>query len=452
MEKIAVLFPSSDEFFVMPSLRWVAEYYACMRSEVFEPVLFWQRGFMDFGELALERPAKTKTQWCILRCNPIGLRRFEGLRHALARNGYRLAFHDGWCDHYRTSHDNSLSTLLRPETVIPYQNEYGPSCSKRGSWLPGGDSYRRRLPMVAAISAFTFPTTVSSLALAGFELLILDVEEGTFNVSCDEVERVAGSIGLLAPTHFLGFPCDLERISELAGRHGFLVLQDACETMGMRIAGKDAFSYGDITTLSFYHPHHMSSYGGGAVITLSQDDFLLADSVAHWGRNCKCHVDESLCKVPEGPAHQFTYERLGVNVEMSELNASFGRWQLRSWDEMEAKRRRNYAILRDRLRDKEGIQVWDAPDVGRSAFVFPVRLCNGMNVTDAWRILKAEGIEIRTLMGGVSNEQVAFREILDSATLRIAHVMAETTFFVGIHQTLPEEDVRHVAKTLSAFL
>lgn len=284
---------------------------------------------------------------------------------------------------------------------------------------------------------------------------IADVEPGGFNISPDalrEMEKEGTFPTLVAATHFLGFPFQLQEIAEMVHSHGGYLLQDGCETLGMEVGGASAFKYGDIFTWSFYHPHHMSSYGGGGVITLDQEDYLLVDSIAHWGRSCKCHVDPGLCQVPEGPAHQFTYERLGVNVEMSELNACFGRWQLRDWDSMEAKRQRNYRILYEALKDVKHLKVWEEPKIHSSAFVFPVRLLDGKTIYDAYRILLAEGIEIRTLMGGVSNEQKAFSEVLGSELQKNAHEVALTTFFVGIHQTLPEEDVRAVAEKLKALL
>ncbi len=311
------------------------------------------------------------------------------------------------------------------------------------------------LPMTAAVSAFTFPTTISSLVLAGFDVRIVDTEEGGFNISLEALEEMAENGGLpslVTATHFLGFPMKVREMADLVHRHGGFLLQDGCETLYMETDGALAFEYGDIFTWSFYHPHHLSSYGGGGIITLNQDDYLLADSTAHWGRSCKCHVDKALCRVPEGPAHQFTYERLGVNVEMSELNACFGRWQLRRWDEFEEKRLRNYRILYNELRNADHLRVWKAPDINGSAFVFPVQLTDGRTVHDAYRILAAEGVEIRTLMGGVSNEQQAFVRLLGSEVQPHAHEMAKTTFFVGIHQTLPEEDVRIVAKKLKELL
>lgn len=305
-------------------------------------------------------------------------------------------------------------------------------------------------PMTAVASGFTFPTTISALLMAGFEVKLIDVEPEGFNLSVDRLMDEPVPPSLIALTHFLGFPCDMNRICEYAHNKGALILQDACETLNLTTSnGIPYFSLGDITTWSFYHPHHLSSYGGGAVITLNQEDFILSDSIAHWGRACKCHIDERLCSVPDGPAHQFTYERLGVNVEMSELNACFGRWQLRNWSIIEEKRKQNYAILYNRLKDCPNLKVWAMPRIGGSPFVFPVMLRNGMTIYDAYRILSAQGIEIRTLMGGATCKQEAYLGKITFDDQMNTLAMTDKTFFVGIHHTLSSENVEFVADAIA---
>lgn len=301
-------------------------------------------------------------------------------------------------------------------------------------------------PLTAAISAFTFPTTVSALLLAGFTLTVVDTEPGGFNIDPNALQNLTPLPSVLAITHFLGFPCAIEQICALATEKGSYVLQDACETLGMKIKNRPIHHYGDLTTWSFYHPHHLSSYGGGAVLSLTEEDYILTDSVAHWGRACRCHIAPHKCLVPEGPAHQFTYERLGVNVEMSELNACFGRWQLQQWEQIEQARLIRYNLLYSTLQHVPTARTWKAPEVEASPFVFPIQLTDGRCLNDIFPQLKAEGIEIRTLMGGVCSEQAAFSHL--QAALPNAQELARTTFFVGIHHTLPVEDVQHVASRL----
>ena len=307
-------------------------------------------------------------------------------------------------------------------------------------------------PLTAFASAFTFPTTISSLLLAGFSIHLIDVEKGGFNMNLNVLEQISDVASVIAVTHFLGFPCDMKRVCKFAIEHDCFVLQDACETFNTISLLREEDQYyrlGDITTLSFYHPHHLSSYGGGAVICANKEDYILCDSIAHWGRDCKCHIDESLCTNPDGPAHQFTYERLGVNVEMSELNACFGRWQLHQWDFIESKRRHNYATLYRGLCNNTNLKVWPVAAGEPSRFVFPIQLTNGMTVREAWEKLAPEGVEIRTLMGGATCEQPAYQGLLTYSSQNEAIAMADSTFFVGIHHTIPNKDILAVAKIIN---
>ena len=302
--------------------------------------------------------------------------------------------------------------------------------------------------LTAAVSAFTFPTTISSLLMSGFKLEFVDVDEGGFNMNVEKLYELREVPMLVVSTHFLGFPCAIQAIRQYANENGSYVLQDGCESLNLQIAGKPAFEHGDICTWSFYHPHHLSSYGGGAVITLNEDDFVLCDSISHWGRLCTCHISPEKCIVPPGPAHQFTYARLGVNVEMSELNACFGRWQLQHFASDEIIRKQHYATLFNGLKGNKNLKLYPHPDISGSLFVFPVTLENGWNVNDAWKVLSEENLEIRTLMGGVSSEQPAFSH-LSKQQYKNAHMMAEKTFFVGIHQTLSSFQIDRMVEIIN---
>jgi len=88
--------------------------------------------------------------------------------------------------------------------------------------------------------------------------------------------------------------------------------------------------------MEFLPPHHLSTYGGGAIIAPDLEWHDRLESIVHWGRECMCHYAPERCKAPEGMHHHFSYARPGFNLEMSELNACFGRFQLRGWKEQES--------------------------------------------------------------------------------------------------------------------
>ncbi len=293
---------------------------------------------------------------------------------------------------------------------------------------------------------FTFPTTVTSLRTAGYAVRVVDTEPGGFAVDPGALESaLSPRTRAVCLTHFLGFPGRLAEVRSLCDQHGLKLLQDACETMECAVEGRPAHAWGDLTTWSFYHPHHISSFGGGAVIATNREDWHLVESLTHWGRACRCHVDPERCEAPPGMDHNFWYVRSGHNLELSELNAAFGRWQLRSWPKQEATRVRHYRLLLDGLEGLPGLHLYELPETHSSPFVFPLTFDSpALPFAEA---LGAEGIEARSLMGGPINRHPAFAALPHDG-LRRCRDVAERSCFIGIHQTLDMAAIEEALPTL----
>ena len=291
----------------------------------------------------------------------------------------------------------------------------------------------------ALVSAFTFPTTVSALQWAGFDVSFVDTEG--FQIDPAAVERaMTDEVGVVAITHFLGFPSPIPRAPA--------ILQDACETMAMRIGGRPISELADVTTFSFYHPHHLSSYGGGAAVAHDPELARLLESVSHWGRACTHQLpdDRLPCAAPDGPDHFFHYVRRGFNLEMSELNACFGRWSMRRFRGDELRRAQHYALLLDAVGDRA--ITYRPADVSVTPMVFPitVRAADARPTIDR---LLARGVEARSCMGGVIADHPAFRDLPSDGLVR-ARALGRRSFFVGIHQAL--EDVAGMAAIVAEAL
>ncbi|HYT89031.1 MAG TPA: DegT/DnrJ/EryC1/StrS family aminotransferase [Gemmataceae bacterium] len=300
----------------------------------------------------------------------------------------------------------------------------------------------------AVTAGFTFSTTLAALQFAGFTLTVVDTEPGGFCIDVAAVRRaLRPDTQVVCVTHFLGFPAAIDDLAALAAERRLLLLQDACESMDLRVAGAPAHHRGTLTTWSFYHPHHLPAFGGGVVVSPDTGWRQLVESLTHWGRACTCHYDPTICPSPPGMNHFFTYVRPGLNAEMSELNACFGRFQLRRWPEIEAQRRRHYETLSQALHTCPAVRVYPAPTDSGTPSAFPVT-CTRERMADLVARLTERGVEARTLMGGAVIGQSPYRDLAHDG-LRHCQAVSDSTFFVGIHQTLPEDDVVRVAAILT---
>ena len=305
---------------------------------------------------------------------------------------------------------------------------------------------RRRVLM----AGFSFPTTIASFTLLGFDVRLVDTEPDGFNLDPDALSgELDDRVAAVVVTHFLGFPAQLGRIATAAREHGALLVQDACETMSLQVDGTNLYEHGDLITHSFYHPHHLSSFGGGAVVVPSRDLHVHVQSIVHWGRSCRCHYDAERCEAPEGLNHNFWYQREGVNVEMSELNACFARWQLRSWPEQEARRWEHWSLWERALAGVPGVQIWPAHG-NVSPFVFPIGVAPG-RFADVTREIMARGVEVRSLMGGAMHRHPAYQHLAHTG-LKQCEAMGARSFFVGLHQTLETERVERAVEAVSDVL
>jgi len=161
---------------------------------------------------------------------------------------------------------------------------------------------------------FTFPKTVNSLITAGYDVRLSDTTRGGFALSPEAlrsaVERY--DVKVVCLTHFLGFPGRIEVVREICDQHDIRLLQDACETMDLRVGDRTGHSFGDVTTWSFYHPHHLPTYGRSAVISCSEAMHSVVESIVHWGRACRCHDRPDLCEAPAGLITSFGISAAGI--------------------------------------------------------------------------------------------------------------------------------------------
>lgn len=83
------------------------------------------------------------------------------------------------------------------------------------------------------IPAFTFISAAEAAAMLGLTPVFADVENDTFNVSVETIEKaLTPRTKAIVPTHLFGQCADMAPIMELARRNHLLVIEDACQSLG----------------------------------------------------------------------------------------------------------------------------------------------------------------------------------------------------------------------------
>ena len=70
---------------------------------------------------------------------------------------------------------------------------------------------------------------------------------------------------------------------------GIWLIEDNCDALGSRYDGQLTGTFGDLSTQSFYPPHHLTMGEGGAVSIVRHPPLKsIVESFRDWGRDCWC--------------------------------------------------------------------------------------------------------------------------------------------------------------------
>ncbi len=210
------------------------------------------------------------------------------------------------------------------------------------------------------VPAQTHVATAHAVAWTGARPVFVDCDPATGNLTADRIERaITDRTRGISVVHFLGIPCEMPPIVELAGRTGLKVVEDCALAVGSRHGGRHAGLFGDAGCFSFYPVKHLTTGEGGMFVTRHPD---VAQSVARtraFGVD-RGHGERKVPGVYDVPS-------LGLNYRMSEMQAALGRSQLSRVGVILERRRENFTRLAGALAGT-GARILDAAgDRGESS-------------------------------------------------------------------------------------
>lgn len=155
---------------------------------------------------------------------------------------------------------------------------------------------------------YSYVATTNAIIWEGCTPVFVDIDPNTFCISPDLIEAaITDRTTAILATHVYGYPCDVERIQQIADRHGLKVIYDAAHAFGVRLNGQSLLNHGDCSTLSLHATKLFHTAEGGAVVCKDEETAKRLFLMSKFG-----HIGED------------EYLDIGINAKMSELHAAMG--------------------------------------------------------------------------------------------------------------------------------
>lgn len=181
----------------------------------------------------------------------------------------------------------------------------------------------------------TFAATLNSIVISGGNPVLVDIDPHTLNMDLNKLEdAITERTRAIMPVHFAGLPVDLDKLYEIADRHGLRVLEDAAHALGAEYKGKKIGSFGDTQVFSFHPTKNITTGEGGCVTTTDQ---RLAEQIAR----LRFHGIDRQAFNRYGKNGNQDYEIVmpGFKHNMMDIQAAIGIHQLAELDSFNARRK-----------------------------------------------------------------------------------------------------------------
>jgi dTDP-4-amino-4,6-dideoxygalactose transaminase len=122
------------------------------------------------------------------------------------------------------------------------------------------------------LPGYTCVMDVNPIKYLGARPIYADIEPVTFNVQREAIERaITPRTKVIIAQHTYGYPCQMDGLMDVAGRHGIAVIEDCCLALGSRFSGKLCGTFGRAAYWSFQWNKPFTTGIGGMATTSDRE-------------------------------------------------------------------------------------------------------------------------------------------------------------------------------------
>lgn len=322
--------------------------------------------------------------------------------------------------------------------------------------------FRKELPLLAGeeiiVPAVSWSTTYHPLQQYGLKLKFVDVDRDTLNYDIEALtDAVTAKTRAIMIVNLLGNPNDFEAIERIVAGRDIIVLEDNCESLGAKLNGRQAGTFGVMGTYSAFFSHHISTMEGGMVVTDDEELYHIMLSVrAHgWTRNLPKHNKLTGTKSDDAFVESFKFVLPGYNLRPLEMSGAIGIEQVRKLPGLVSERRRNAMKFKDLMANYP--QFRTQKEIGESSwfgFSMIVEPSAGFTREDVVRVFNEHRIDVRPIVAGnfAKNEVLRWFDYEIHGRLKNADELDSNGLFIGNHHYELDEQFELLRSALNAMI
>ncbi|MCK5020975.1 MAG: lipopolysaccharide biosynthesis protein RfbH [Candidatus Peribacteraceae bacterium] len=318
-------------------------------------------------------------------------------------------------------------------------------------------------------TAASFPTTVNPIIQNNLVPVFVDIEPHTHNIDTAVIkDAITPKTKAIFVAHTLGNPFDINAIIDITSNNSLYLIEDNCDSLGSTYNGKYTGTFGNMSTLSFFPPHILTTGEGGAVVTDSPLFKKIIESLRDWGRDCNCppghdntcghRFDQQHGTMPYGYDHKYIYSHIGYNLKMTDMQAAIGVKQLKKLPSFIEARQNNFNTLFTAL--EKHWKYLTLPDHNIKSdpvwfgFMLTVRTGAPFTRNQIVAYLEDHKIATRMLFAGNITRQPAYKDTNYRIhnTLPVTDNVMENSFWIGVYPGLTHEMLQYMVDTIDEFI
>ncbi len=267
---------------------------------------------------------------------------------------------------YKEVFEQALATgrFIGGPQVTEFENEFAQFCDAQYCVGVGSGTDAVRFALMASGVELndivitvpnTFIATTESITQVGADIVFVDIDEKTYNLSPEKLQNYLENecelkdgttynknngkrVKAVVPVHLYGQVADMDAIMDIAEKYGLIVVEDACQAHGATYFSKKqnktltAGSIGKAAAFSFYPGKNLGAFGEGGAVTTNDE------SIANIIKKIRDH----------GQAQKYIHDIEGYNGRLDAIQAGVLRIKLRNlpkWNEQRIEAARKYTEL-----------------------------------------------------------------------------------------------------------